>query len=62
MLDTTNIPIDEITNEILRRDFAILELLISTGMRVGEITRLKISDMNFQGISCVILGKRNSEK
>ena len=29
------------------RDLAILELLISTGMRVGEITRLNISDINF---------------
>lgn len=30
------------------RDLAILELLISTGMRVGELTRLNIVDMNFQ--------------
>lgn len=29
------------------RDLAILELLISTGMRVGELTRLNISDINF---------------
>ena len=44
------------------RDLAILELLISTGMRVGEITRLNISDMNFQERSCVVLGKGNSER
>ena len=37
------------------RDLAILELLISTGMRVGEITRLNISDMNFQERSCIVL-------
>ena len=43
------------------RDLAILELLISTGMRVGEITRLNISDMNFQERSCIVLGKGNSE-
>ena len=36
------------------RDLAILELLISTGMRVGEITRLNISDMNFQERSCIV--------
>ncbi len=30
------------------RDLAILELLISTGMRVGELTRLNIADINFQ--------------
>ena len=29
------------------RDLAILELLISTGMRVGELTRLNIADINF---------------
>lgn len=44
------------------RDLAILELLISTGMRVGEITRLNISGMNFQERSCIVLGKGNSER
>ena len=44
------------------RDLAILELLILTGMRVGEITRLNISDMNFQERSCIVLGKGNSER
>ena len=44
------------------RDLAILELLISTGMRVGEITRLNISDINFQERSCIVLGKGNSER
>ena len=44
------------------RDLVILELLISTGMRVGEITRLNISDMNFQERSCIVLGKGNSER
>ena len=44
------------------RDLAILELLISTGIRVGELTRLNISDMNFQERSCIVLGKGNSER
>jgi len=44
------------------RDLAILELLISTGMRVGELTRLNISDMNLQERSCIVLGKGNSER
>ena len=44
------------------RDLAILELLISTGMRVGELTILNISDMNFQERSCIVLGKGNSER
>ena len=37
------------------RDLAILELLISTGMRVGELTRLNISDIDFQERSCIVL-------
>lgn len=44
------------------RDLAMLELLISTGMRVGELTRLNISDINFQERSCIVLGKGNSER
>ena len=44
------------------RDLAILELLISTGIRVGELTRLNIADMNFQERSCIVLGKGNSER
>lgn len=44
------------------RDLAVLELLISTGMRVGELTRLNIVDMNFQERSCIVLGKGNSER
>ena len=44
------------------RGLAILELLISTGMRVGELTRLNIADMNFQERSCIVLGKGNSER
>lgn len=34
----------------------MLELLISTGMRVGELTRLNISDLNLQDRSCIVLG------
>lgn len=44
------------------RDSAILELLISTDMRIGELTKLNISDMNFQERSCIVLGKGNSER
>ncbi len=44
------------------KDLAILELLISTGMRVGELTRLNISDMDFQERSCIVLGRGNTER
>ena len=31
-------------------------------MRVGELTKLNISDINFQERSCIVLGKGNSER
>lgn len=31
-------------------------------MRVGELTRLNISDINFQERSCIVLGKGNYER
>lgn len=33
---------------------------ISTGMRVGKLTKLNISDINFQERSCIVLGKGNN--
>ena len=31
-------------------------------MRVGELTKLNIADMNFKERSCIVLGKGNSER
>ncbi len=39
------------------RDRAILELLFSTGMRVSELVRLDISDINFERGEIAVLGK-----
>lgn len=44
------------------RDLSLIELLISTGMRVGELVNLNISNLNFEGRSCVVLGKGNKER
>lgn len=44
------------------RDLAILELLISTGIRVGELVNLNINDVNFQERECVVFGKGESER
>ena len=44
------------------RDLAILELLISTGMRVGELVKLDIVDINFHERECVVFGKGESER
>ena len=54
--------------EILRdncnnlRDLAIIELLISTGIRVGELVNLNIDDVNFDERECVVFGKGESER
>ncbi|MDO5849071.1 MAG: tyrosine-type recombinase/integrase [Methanobrevibacter sp.] len=47
-------------NEI--RDLAIIELLISTGIRVGELVRLNIDDIDFYERECVVFGKGESER
>lgn len=44
------------------RELALLELLLSTGMRVGELVNLNISDMNFEDRSCIVLGKGNKQR
>lgn len=44
------------------RDLSLIELLISTGMRVGELVNLNISNCNFEDRSCIVLGKGNKER
>jgi site-specific recombinase XerD len=44
------------------RNLALIELLISTGMRVGEIVKLNINDINFEERSCIVLGKGNKQR
>lgn len=45
-----------------QRDLAIIDLLASTGMRVGELVRLNRSDIDFEGRECVVLGKGNKQR
>ncbi len=44
------------------RELVIIELLISTGMRIGELVNLNISDINFEDRSCIVLGKGNKQR
>lgn len=44
------------------RDLAIIDMLYSTGMRVGELVRLNISDIDFENKECVVLGKGNKQR
>lgn len=44
------------------RDLAIVDLLNSTGMRVGELVKLNISDINFNERECVVWGKGDKQR
>lgn len=44
------------------RDLAMIDLLYSTGIRVGELVNLNIEDINFEERECVVYGKGNKER
>ena len=44
------------------RDLAIIDLLASTGMRVGELVRLNREDIDFENRECVVFGKGEKER
>ena len=44
------------------RDLAMIDILASTGMRVGELVRLNRDDINFNERECVVFGKGDKER
>ena len=44
------------------RDLALIDFLYCTGCRVSEVARLNISDINFEALECVVIGKGNKER
>lgn len=44
------------------RDLAIIDMLASTGMRVGEMVLLNRDDINFAERECIVLGKGDKER
>ena len=44
------------------RDLAMIDLLYSTGIRVGELVRLNINDINMEQRECVVFGKGDKER
>lgn len=44
------------------RDLAIIDILSSTGIRVGELVNLNITDVDFEKRECVVLGKGNKQR
>lgn len=45
-----------------KRDLAIIDLLYSTGIRVGELVNLNIDDIDLEGRECVVYGKGDKER
>lgn len=50
---------DSCTN---KRDLAIIDILASTGIRVGELVKLNRADIDFYERQCVVFGKGNKER
>lgn len=44
------------------RDLAIIDMLASTGMRVGEMVHLNREDIDFNERECIVLGKGDKER
>lgn len=44
------------------RDLAIIDILSSTGIRVGELVNLNISDVDLSKRECIVLGKGNKQR
>ena len=45
-----------------QRDLAIIDLLYSTGIRVGELVNLNITDIDLDARECVVFGKGGKER
>lgn len=44
------------------RDLAIVDMLYSTGIRVGELVNLNKTDINFEERECIVFGKGDKER
>lgn len=49
-------------NTTSSRDLAIIDFLYSTGIRVGELVRINIKDVDFENKECIVLGKGNKQR
>ena len=45
-----------------QRDLAMIDLLYSTGMRVGELVNLNIANVDFENRECIVFGKGGKER
>ena len=52
----------DLETDLGKRDRAILELLYGTGMRVSELTRLDLSDLDYKNKLVKVTGKRRKQR
>ncbi len=52
----------DLTKPLQVRDYAMMEVLYSTGIRVAELASLNIGDINFHSGQATVLGKGNKER
>jgi integrase/recombinase XerC len=52
----------DVKDEIGKRDYALLELLYGTGIRVSEFCNLRIQDIDFYNDSIIVMGKGAKER
>lgn len=45
-----------------KRDYALIEFLYSTGIRIGELVKLNISDVDFHTYNILVKGKGNKQR
>ncbi|MCM1184546.1 MAG: tyrosine-type recombinase/integrase [Roseburia sp.] len=45
-----------------RRELALVDLLVSSGLRVGEVSNIKLSDINWEEGSFTVIGKGNKQR
>lgn len=52
----------DVTTDLGRRDRAILEMLYGTGMRVSELTKLNVRDVDLRERMARVMGKRRKQR
>ena len=52
----------DVSTDLGKRDRAILEMLYGTGMRVSELTKLNLHDVDFRNRTARVKGKRRKER
>lgn len=52
----------DVKEPVGKRDYAMLELLYGTGIRVSEFCNLKVSDIDFFNNSMIVMGKGSKER